>query len=390
MILLDNNATTPIAPEVASAIAAYVGDPAIQGNPSSSHRVGQAARTWLHSVRERVAAATGAEPAGVTFTSGGTEADNLAVLGLARARRSRGQSWGLLTSPLEHPAVRQAADRLKGEGAKVVDVPVDGQGRIDAHDVERLVAEHEELGVVSLAAANHELGNAYPIAEFAAAARRAGPDVVVHTDAVQAWGKLEVSLKAWGVDAISISAHKVYGPKGVGALIHKPLLPMAARTLGGSQEQGRRTGTQPTLALAGLGAAAELVLARRAEWQVHLRALREALLAAVTAVPGARVLGDPEHCTGNTVCAMFEGCDTGVLLMNLDLRGFAVSAGAACSSGGATVSAIVAALSPDPTWGTGGLRISLGSHNTAQDVAAFRAALAEAVTEVRAAGSVFA
>ncbi|MCA9649836.1 MAG: cysteine desulfurase [Myxococcales bacterium] len=386
MIDLDHNATTPLDPRVREAMVELLARDDL-GNPSSRHRRGQAAREVVEAARRRVAQALGAEALGVTFTSGGTEADDLAVLGVARALRAAGQPAGVLTSPLEHPAVRGSAARLADEGIPVAELPVDEQGRIDPTAVAEALRADPRLGLVSLAAANHELGNAYDLPAFVAAAREVRPQVLVHTDAVQALGKVPVSFAAWGVDLLSLSAHKLGGPAGVGALVHHRSLRLRPLFAGGQQERGRRPGTEATVLVHGLGHAVALAGAEQPRRRARAEALRQRLLEGLGAL-GARIHGDPVQHTGNTINAAFEGCDGELVMMSLDLAGFAVSTGAACSSGSPSPSPVLRALGQPPARAREALRLSLSASNTAAEIDALLAALAEILPRVREAGPV--
>lgn len=381
VIDLDHNATTPLDPRVRAAMVALLGREDL-GNPSSQHRRGREAREVVEAARRRVAAATGAEPLGVTFTSGGTEADNLAVCGVARALRDQGRPHGVLSARIEHPAVTAAVERLAAEGHPVAWVEVDAAGRVDPEAVAALLAQDPRLGLCSLAAANHELGNAPDVAASCAAVRAARPEVVIHVDAVQALGKLPVSLRGWGADLLSISGHKVGAPMGVGALVHDRTQRLQPLFCGGRQERGRRGGTEALLAVHALGWAAELAAAEHAERRATMAPLRARLAEGLRAL-GARVHGDPEHHTGNTLNVAFAGCPGELLMINLDLAGFAVSTGSACSAGLAEPSPVLRALGQGVEQAREAVRLSLHPTNTAAEIEALLGALEEIVPRVR-------
>ncbi len=385
VIDLDHNATTPLHPDVAATMAQILENGGLRGNPSSLHRGGQIARSRVEAARGAVAKALGARRGEVVFTSGGTEADNLAIFGAVEHLRRARRPHGVLTTALEHPAVSRSVARLEASGVPVIRVDPDPHGRIEPAQVADAVRDHADLGLVSLAAANHELGNAYDVAGFVAAARSVRPDVLIHTDAVQAFGKVEIHAKDWGVDLLSVSAHKAYGPRGVGALVVREGLKLAPRSAGGMQERGLRTGTEATLLIEGFGLAARLVSSELVSRQAHVRPLR-AQLAAGLAAMGAVVQGDPKCHIGNTVSARFEGCDGQILLIALDLEGFAVSTGAACSSGAVEPSPVLVALGLDPRVARGALRLSLGRDSGHADVARFLERLPELVARAREGG----
>lgn len=382
---LDHNATTPLDPRVRDVVIATLCDDGLQANPSSVHAAGQRARAVVERARRAVARAVGAEPLEVTFTASGTEADNLAILGAARALRAAGRAHGVLTTAIEHPAVLGAAQALAREGHPWVVLAVDERGRIDPPAVTASLREHPEVGIVSLAAANHELGNAYDLAALSAAARAGSPGVLVHSDAVQAFGKIPLDLRGLGLDLMSLSAHKIYGPKGVGALVHRRGLELAATLFGGPQERGRRPGTESVAAVAGFGKAAELAAAELAARRAHTAGLVARLRLGLAALPGARLHGDLERSTDNTVNVGFAGCDGQLVLINLDLAGIAVSTGAACSSGTLEPSPVLRALGQAPEAAREGLRISLGKDTTGDDVEALLAALPGILERVRGA-----
>lgn len=384
VIDLDHNATTPLDPRVRDSMVELLARDDL-GNPSSRHRRGQAAREVVEAARRRVAEALGAEPLGVTFTGGGTEADNLAVMGVAQALRAAGKPWGVLGSPLEHPAVGAAMDRVAAEGGVVRRVPVDDRGRIEPAEVADVLRSEPDVGLVTLAAANHELGNAYDVSAIVSAVREVRADVLVHTDAVQAVGKVPVSFSEWGVDLLSLSGHKLGGPAGAGALVHRRALVVSPLLAGGQHERGRRPGTEATLLVHGLGHAVALAQAEQGSRCARTLVLRRRLEEGLCAL-GARIHGDPERHVGNTLNVGFEGCDGELLMMSLDLAGFAVSTGAACSSGSPEPSSVLRALGHDPARAREALRLSLCAKNTEAEIEALLASVAEILPRVRAAG----
>jgi len=382
---LDHNATTPLDPRARDAVIAVLADDRLQANPSSVHGPGQRARAVVEQARRAVARAVGAAPLEVTFTAGGTEADNLALQGALRGLRAAGRPAGLLTTAIEHPAVLATARALAQAGHPLVLLPVDPRGRIDPERLRGLLRAHPEIGLVSLAAANHELGNTYDLPALARVAREAAPQVLVHSDAVQAFGKIPVDLRAWDLDLLSISAHKVHGPKGVGALVHRRGLALAPTLYGGPQERGRRPGSESVALIAGFGVAAELAAAELTTRAAHTGALVSRLRAGLERLPGVTLHGDPARHTGTTVNAGFAGCDGQLLLINLDLAGFAVATGAACSSGSLEPSPVLLGLGLAPEAARSALRISVGKDNRDEDIDELLAALPELLAQVRGA-----
>jgi cysteine desulfurase len=352
---LDHNATTPLDPRVRAAMVSALEN--LGGNPSSIHAAGRLARDAVERARAEVAALIGAVPAEVVFTSGGTEADLLGVVGGARGRGPR----RVVTSPLEHPAVLGATTLL--DGYDVAQVPVDGAGRIDPDDLAAALVGGAAL--VSLALANHELGNVYDVAAFARVARAAG--AVVHCDAVQALGKLPVDVHALGVDLLAISAHKIHGPKGVGALFVRRGLDLAP--LGqGHQERGLRPGTENVAAIVGFGGAAAICRAEAAATWAGIAALRDRLEVGLLGVADARRHGDPAARVGNTSNVAFAGVPGDVLVAALDLDGVAASTGAACASGRVEASPVVRALGEPRARAGEAIRFSLGRGTTRADI----------------------
>ncbi len=382
---LDHNATTPLDPRVRDVVIAVLGDDRLQANPSSVHGPGQQVRAVIERARRAVAGAAGAAALEITFTSGGSEANNLAILGAARALRAAGRAAGLLTTAIEHPAVLACAQALEREGHVWVRLGVDGDGRVDLGELAGLLRIHPEIGLVSLAAANHELGNTYDIAAAVRVVRESAPQALVHSDAVQAFGKIPVDLHAWDLDLMSLSAHKIYGPKGIGALVHRRGLGLAPVLYGGPQERGRRPGSEAVALIAGFGVAAELAVREREARQLHTRGLVDRLREGLKRMPGVTIHGDCERHMGTTVNVGFTGCDGQLLLINLDLAGFAVSTGAACASGSLEPSPVLLALGLSPAAARSALRISVGKDTRPGDVEALLDTLPELLDRVRGA-----
>lgn len=383
MIDFDHNATTSLDPRVAAEMARLAGDPQLQGNPSSIHGRGRKARATLEAARRRLASAVGAGALEVTFTGSGSESDALAILGSARALRARGHAAGILSSRLEHPAVRGALELLRKEGHELRFVDVDERGAYSPDDVAKALAQFPEAGLVSLAAANHELGNVYDVAGNVKAIRAVNPKLLVHTDAVQALGKVDVDFGRWGVDLMSIAAHKIGGPKGMGALIHRSHIQLSPLYAGGHQERGRRPGTEDPIAAHGFALAAELAQQELAQRRAKVSALRERLIGIIEDIEGARVLGTRDAATGNTALALFDGCKGELILMNLDLEGIWVSTGSACSAGTLEPSKVLLGMGLEPRVALGAVRFSLGPSNTSAQLDRLAQVLPTVVARVR-------
>ena len=368
----DHNATTPIAPEVLETVTECLRE--TYGNASSIHHFGQAAKQRLEEARRQVAALIGTRPAEVVFTGGGTEADNLAVLGVVRA--AKGQRH-VITTPIEHPAVLAACAQLEREGVTVTRLPIGSSGIVNPEDVRR--ALRPETTLVSVMHANNELGTVQPIAEIARIAREAG--VPLHADGVQALGKIPVDVAALGVDLYSMSGHKLYAPKGVGALYVRKGTKLAAVTFGGHHERDRRPGTENVPGIAGFGAAAELAFR---DGSGELAALRDRLERSVLdRIAGAGINGALTPRTPNTTNIHFDGIDGEALVIALDLRGFAVSTGSACSSGAVTPSHVLTAIGLSAERARSSIRFSLGRSNTVEQVDGLVAALEASVAHLR-------
>ncbi len=385
MIDFDRNATAPLRPEALAAMTSALAQP--WANPASVHRAGQRARARLEQARRAIAAALDNGDGALVFTSGGTESDALAILGLARGLRAAGRPCGVACSAIEHPAVTESVAMLRREGFACVQLPVDAAGQLRPDAVAQAVAAAPELGLVSFTAAHHELGNTVDVAAMTATIRAAAPQLLVHVDAVQAAGKLPLSRVGWGVDALSISSHKLGGPVGIGALALAEHLPLQPLQGGGAQQRGRRPGTEPLVLALGFCAALQAAIAAAPREQPTMRALGQRLRTGLQAL-GAALVGDPEQHVGNTVLARFDGVDGHTLVMALDLAGFACSTGAACSTGVVEPSRVLRALGHDAETARGAVRLSLGPDHTAADVDALLDALPPILARVRAAGRV--
>ncbi len=352
---LDYNATTPIDPRVAEAMRPCLED--YWGNPSSIHAEGRKARTALEAARAQVAACLGCRPGEVVFTSGGSEADNLAIRGLVEARGG----GHVVTSAVEHPAVLEVVLALEMEGRIALSiVGVDGLGRVDPEEVGR--ALRADTVLVSLMLANNEVGTLQPVREVAELCRRRG--VALHTDAAQAVGKIPVDVGELGVELLTVAGHKLYAPKGIGALFVREGTELAPQIRGAGHERGRRAGTESVLLAVGLGAACELVQQGVEVEGPRLRGLRDRLEELLTTgIAGAIVHGDREHRLPNTLSIGFPGADAAALLEALADE-VAASAGAACHAGTATVSHVLQAMGVAPALAAATVRLSVGRFTT--------------------------
>jgi len=361
-IYLDHNATTPVAREVAEAMFAICRDEF--GNPSSVHHFGQRAKAVLDGARACVAALIGAEPPEVVFTSGGTEADNLALRGAAAAAAESGRRH-IVTAAFEHEAVLNTVKALGRAGYTTTLLPPEASGILSPQRLRDAVTA--DTAVVSIMHANNEVGTIQPIAELAAIARTCG--ALFHTDAVQSAGKIRVDVRALGVDLASFSAHKLYGPKGVGALWIRRGVRLMPVLSGGRQERNRRPGTENVPGIVGFGVAARLAASRLEKEATRLAALRDRLEEGVLArVPRTEVNGARESRVPNTTNISFAGVEAESLLIALDLEGIAVSTGAACSSGTVEPSHVLKAMALPGHRAQSSIRFSLGIANTEQDV----------------------
>jgi cysteine desulfurase len=380
----DHNATTPVAPEVLEVLVSCLGQ--VYGNASSIHHFGQGAKQRLEASRRQLASLIHARPTELIFTSGGTEADNLAVLGVVRATAGICSVGGLaagvhvITSAIEHPAVLSPCAQLEREGVAVTRLRVGSSGVLNPDDVRRALLP--ETVLVSVMHANNELGTIQPIAEIAGIAREAG--VPLHVDGVQALGKIPVDVEALGVDLYSMSGHKLYAPKGVGALYVRKGTRVAPILFGGHHERDRRPGTENVPGIAALGAAADLAARNLAADADRLAALRDRLENAVLdRIQGTGINGSRWGRTPNTSNIYFDGVDGEALVIALDLRGFAVSTGAACSSGALTPSHVLTAIGLSSDRARASMRFSLGHSNTVEQVDALVEALEASMAHLR-------
>jgi len=377
-VYLDHNAGAPLRASVREAMLPFLGPAA---NPSSAHREGARARAAVEMARAEVAALIGAVPAEIVFTSGATEANNLALRGALPAT-SQGMRGGVVTMAIEHASVLETVRALADDGTPLAIVPVDAEGRIDAAQV--LDACGADTALATIGLANGEVGSVAPVAEVAAALRRRG--VLVHTDAAQAAGRLPLDVRALGVDLLSLSAHKLGGPAGVGALWVRAGVRLRPQLCGGPQERGRRAGTENVAGIVGFGAAARCARTERAAAASAMERLTErlwqGLCARVDGVSRNGPTGEPR--LPNTLNVSFVGCAGESLLLLLDLAGIAVSLGSACAAGAAEPSHVLEAMGRDRERARHGVRFSLGPETTATEIDAVLAVLPGLVTQVRA------
>ena len=384
LVYLDNAATTPVRPEVLEAMLPYLGRDTF-GNPSSAHRFGRAARAGVEEAKRTIAEVLGAEPGQVIFTSGGTEADNLAVIGCALAVRDRGGPFRAAVSAIEHKAVLAAAHAVAHLGGEEIILPVDAAGVV----VEDALAAALGRGVavVSVMWVNNEVGVVQPVARLAGRCREAG--VAFHVDAVQAFGKIAVSLPDVGCTLLTISGHKIGAPKGIGALVVRDRTAVEAIIHGGGQQFGIRPGTENVPGIVALGKAVELAAAERTETARRLQGLRDELEQRVLqAVPDAVINAWQAERAPHVSNVSIPGTDSEALLMHFDLAGIACSSGSACSTGSVEPSHVLTAMGVPRELGVAALRFSFGKDNTAEDVDAVIAALPRIVEKVRSLSAV--
>lgn len=377
MIYLDYNATTPLAPEAREAMRPFLEEH--YGNPSSIHAPGRIARAAIDDARDRLASLLRVKPHELIFTGGGTESDNLAVLGLARKHARRGQH--LITCTTEHHAVLHAFEHLqKHEGFRVTWLPVDGTGRINPDDLAQSITP--ETILVSLMCANNETGTLQPLEAVLEICRERG--VLVHTDAVQSFGKLPLDLSQQTFDAVSLAAHKFQGPKGAGLLFLRAGTAIQRLQFGGFHENERRPGTENPAAIAGMAVAAELATGDLAAEQEREGELSASLWEGIaSAFPAARRNGNEEFSLANTVNVSFPGLDGESLLMNLDLEGVCASTGSACMVGSMMASHVLVAMGVPPEVAKSSVRFSLGRGTTKAEIDEVIAALPNIVARLQ-------
>jgi len=375
-IYLDYNSTTPMRPEVLEAMLPYLRD--AYGNASSIHGFGQEAKKGIEEAREKVARLINASPTEIVFTGGGTEADNLAIKGIAYANREKGRH--IITSPIEHYAVLRPCEHLVKEGFRITYVPVDGKGRIDPEDVRKAITE--ETILISLMHSNNEVGTIQPIKEIGQLAK--AHRILLHTDAIQSVGKVPVDVETLGVDLLSMSSHKIYGPKGIGALFIKSGITIAPLLHGGHHERNRRAGTENVAGIAGFGKAGELASGELAKNQERMKALRDYFWQKIQArIERVDLMGHPVDRLPNTVNVAFEFIEGESIVISLDLQGVAASTGSACTSGALEASHVLAAMGIPRLTAQGSVRFSLGKGTTREEIDQATEILAETVNRLR-------
>lgn len=358
MIFFDHNATTPVDDRVLNVILPFL--TTFYGNPSSLYRHGRIARSAIDAAREQVAALIGVQSSQVIFTSGGTEANNMALATLAPHAR-------LAISAIEHPSITAPALRLKSQGHELAIINVDANGCISQDAIDKIIKQQPAL--VSMMLANNETGVIQDLASHTQQLRENG--VIIHSDAVQALGKIPVSFNTLGVHLMSLSSHKIYGPKGCGALIFEKGVAIKPLFLGGGQEQELRAGTENVAAIVGFGKAAELAQVELAERSNQLLTLRKLLEEGLTTIPGLTIFAQQANRLPNTVQFGIPEIDGEMLLMKLDQKGIAVSSGSACASGGSVASSVLLAMGVEPDFAKSAIRISLGLTNTTTEILEF-------------------
>jgi cysteine desulfurase len=374
-IYLDHAATTPLDRRVLDAMIPYLTNE--YGNASSIYTLGRHAMQAIDGAREQVAEILNCRPTEIIFTGGGSESDNLALKGLAFVAQKKGNH--IITTSIEHHAVLHTCHYLERFGFKTTYLPVDHFGRVDPDEVARAISD--ETILVSVMYANNEVGTIEPIAEIGRVCR--ARKVPFHVDAVQAGGSLPLDVAALNVDLLSLSAHKFYGPKGVGMLYARQGVRLLPQLQGGSQERGKRAGTENVAGIVGAATALRLAYEDLPETQPRIRALRDRLISGVLSIPGSQLTGHPTERLPNSASFLFEGIEGESILLSLDLLGIAASAGSACTSGSAEPSHVLLALGFSTEQARGSLRLTPGKATTEQDVETLLAALPGIVEKLR-------
>ena len=382
IVYMDHAGTTPLAPDVLRAMTPYFTE--LFGNPSSIHAVGQQARYALDEARERVARVLNCRPREVVFTGGGTESDNAAVVGVATALQQTGNH--IITTSVEHHAVLHTCQHLESQGFDVTYLPVDSQGMVQPEMVSRAITDRTIL--VSVMYANNEIGVVNSIPEIAGVVKERASElsrtILMHTDAVQAAGYLDLDIRKLGVDLLSLSGHKFHGPKGTGVLFIRRGAPFLPFLLGGGQERERRSGTENIPGIVGLSVALETANAEREETSRHCAALRDRIIEQVISqVPGSRLNGHPTQRLPNNANFSFPGVEGEPILLGLDMAGIAASSGSACSSGSLEPSHVLLALGQSAEVARGSLRLTLGKGNTEEQVDYLISVLVDLVARLR-------
>ena len=376
MIYVDNAATTKMSGAAINAMTTCMQD--TWGNPSSLYSLGQRAKEALEDAREQIAACIGASPKEITFTSGGSEADNQAIRSAALLGAQKGKRH-IISTAFEHHAVLHTLKRLEGEGFKVELLPVGTLGTVTAQQVSDAI--REDTALVTIMYANNEIGSILPVSEIGTVCRERG--VIFHTDAVQAAGHLPIDVRAQNIGLLSLSAHKFHGPKGIGVLYARQGVPLTNLIEGGAQERGKRAGTENVQAIAGMAAALEESCYHMAENAAKVSALRDKLIAGLFQIPHSALNGDPVNRLPGNVNFCFEGVEGESLLLLLDDRGICASSGSACTSGSLDPSHVLLAIGRPHEVAHGSLRLSLCEENTEGDVDAILKAVPEIVDYLR-------
>lgn len=378
-VYLDHSATTPVRKEVADVVYTYL--TTYFGNPSSIHSYGREAKKALEIAREQVADLIGAKPEEIIFTSGGTEADNLAIIGAAFANQKKGKH--LITSAIEHHAVLDCFKYLEKQGFNVTYIPVDENGLVNSKDVANAITDQTIL--ISIMHVNNEVGTIQPIKEIVEIAKSKNKNIIVHTDGVQSVGKIPVDVNDLNVDLLTVSSHKIYGPKGVGCLYVRKGTKIEPRYFGGGQERKRRPGTENLPGIVGFGKAAELAKQELEQEMKKLTELRDMLInGIIERIPDVKLNGDPTKRIPGNVNVSIRYIEGEALLLSLDMKGIAASSGSACTSGSLDPSHVLLAMGIPHEIAHGSLRMTLGRDNTKEDIQYVLDTLPEIVKKLRA------